>query len=96
LPTDEGKHSWLDHHILNENSEIEGIIIKHHHDPKTFGGVAVKTNIGNFAIVKDDQEKAAKNKGERVRVKPHREYYGTVMIVKWMRDHEAYRGATYV
>jgi len=75
--------SWLDHHILNEDSEIDGIIIKHHQSPETYGGVAIKTHVGNFAIVKEDQEKAVKNKGETVRVKPHKDYYGTVMILQY-------------
>ena len=75
--------SWLDHHVLNENSEIDGVIIKHHHAPETYGGVCIKTIVGNFAIIKEDQEKAAKNKGATVRVKPHKEYYGTVMILQY-------------
>jgi len=76
-------NSWLDHHVLTEDSEVDGVIIKHH-SPGAYGGVAVKTAIGNFAIVKEDQEKAAKNKGERVRVKPHKGYYGTVMIISYL------------
>lgn len=75
--------SWLDHHILNEESEIDGVIIKHRPAPEIYGGVAVKTVVGNFAIVKEHQEEAAKNKGEHVKVKPHKEYYGTVMILQY-------------
>lgn len=73
--------SWLDHHILNEDSEINGVIIKHSPSPEIYGGVGVETNIGNFAIVKEHQEKAAKNIGAQVLVKPHKDYYGTVMIL---------------
>lgn len=75
--------SWLDHHFLNEDSEIDGVIIKHRPAPETYGGVAVKTMVGNFAIVKEHQVEAEKNKGERVRVKPHKDYYGTVIILKY-------------
>jgi len=77
--------SWLDHHILNEDSEIEGVIITHPVAPETYGGVAVKTNIGSFAIVKEDQKRAAKNKGKTVRVTPHIYYYGTVFILQYLK-----------
>lgn len=73
--------SWLDTHILDEDSKIDGVIIKYRNAHKMYGGVAVKTHIGNFAIVKENQDKAYKNIGEKVKVQPHKKYYGTVKIL---------------
>ena len=75
--------SWLDHHVLNEDSEFKGAVIKHDHTSGIYGGVCVKTHLGNFAIITEHQEDASKNIGKQVSVKPHRDYYGTVMILKY-------------
>lgn len=75
--------SWLDHHFLNEDSEINGVIIKHKLSPEIYGGVAIQTYLGNFAIVKEHQKEAAKNIGASVRVKPHKYYYCTVMVLQY-------------
>ena len=77
--------SWLDSHVLNEDSIIDGTIIKHH-AKETCGGVAITTFVGNFAIVKEDQEKAAKNIGKKVKVQPHKDYYGTVVILSYLNE----------
>lgn len=63
----------------------EGVIIKHHPAPETYGGVAIRTVGGNYAVVKECQEKASENIGERVIVTKVPECYMTVKILEYKK-----------
>lgn len=59
----------------------EGVIIEHRPAPETYGGVGVCTVLGNYAVVKEDQKKAAGNIGKVVVVSPVEDCYKTVRIL---------------
>lgn len=75
--------SWLDFDpFINENSKIEGLIIKHDGGER-WGKVAIKTCFGNFAVVSENYEEAVKRIGSRVKVKPDKERYYCVSILEY-------------
>jgi hypothetical protein len=58
-----------------------GVIIEHRPAPETYGGVAVETAIGSFAVVKKHQKQAAEKIGESVRVRQVDHCYKAVEIL---------------
>jgi len=59
---------------------LTGIIIKHIPAGEIYGGVAVETAVGNFAVSKKDQLLARANIGAKVIVSVMEDFYKTVEI----------------
>lgn len=74
--------SWLDQSPFDENSEIQGILVKHN-GGDSWGHVSVKTPIASFAVVSEDHDEAVKRIGSRVKVKPDKERYYCVSIIEY-------------
>lgn len=72
--------------LLNEKAvnavpgTLTGRVIKHIPAGEIYGGVAVETPVGNFAVSKRDQETAHKNIGAKVIVSVMADFYKTVEI----------------
>lgn len=75
--------------LLNERAvnavpgTLTGRIIKHLPAGEIYGGVAVETPVGNFAVSKRNQEVAHKNIGAKVIVSVMPDFYKTVEIVDY-------------
>jgi hypothetical protein len=61
--------------------ELQGVIIEHRPAPELYGGVGVSTLLGDYAVMKKDQARAAKLIGHKVQVRTVPEYYATVEIL---------------
>jgi hypothetical protein len=64
-----------------KEAELDGRIIEHRPAPEWYGGVAVDAGLHSYAVMKEDQERAAKLIGHKVRVRTVPEYYYTVKIL---------------
>lgn len=76
--------------ILNERASkatgkvIHGVLIKHRDAPEVYGGVAVHTIEGNYAVAMKDQGEAVKRIGQQVKCRQDFDYYKLVEILDYV------------
>gem|GEM_PF-5370188 len=73
-----------DHHWVGIPNQFEGVIVKH--NGGSWGDRGVQTQWGGFALTPESLEYASNRVGQQVKVRPRKEYYRTVEIIRDQND----------